>query len=272
MLGPDTFDSMYLSIVIPAHNEAGRILPYLQHITAYMHCQRRPYEVLVVDDGSTDATASLVDRFSNTHHEVGLVRLPIQRGKGAAVRRGMQAATGQFHLFADADGATPIEEIARLEQAMATGADLAIGSRVLASRLPEFTVHARLYRSMLGALFNSAIRQSGIRGILDTQCGFKLFRRSVAEDLFSVSVIDGYGFDLEILYIAQQRGYRIAEVPVNWTDQPGSKVRVFRDGLAVMRELAIVRQNVRKGLYNAPSFPHRFSPSRSTTLGFPINR
>ncbi|HJT20978.1 MAG TPA: dolichyl-phosphate beta-glucosyltransferase [Nitrospira sp.] len=272
MLSRDAADSIRLSIVIPAYNEADRILPYLNSIAAYLESRNHPYEVLVVDDGSEDGTAAVVERFSQSHAEVELIRLPARKGKGAAVRRGMQAAVGQFQLFTDADGATPIEELARLEDAIARGADLAIGSRALASRLPDFLVQARLYRTILGGLFNQAVRQGGIQGISDTQCGFKLFRRTVAGDLFGVSTIDGYGFDLEVLYVAQRRGYRIAEVPVNWADQPGSKVRVLRDGLAMMRELAIIRQNDHKGLYSIPSFPHHFAARRSTNLGFPINR
>jgi dolichyl-phosphate beta-glucosyltransferase len=183
----------------------------------------------------------------------------------------MQSAIGQFQLFTDADGATPIEELTRLEDAMERGADLAIGSRALASRLPDFSVQARFYRTILGYLFNSAVQQSGIAGISDTQCGFKLFRRAVAEDLFTVLTINGYGFDLELLYIAQRRGYRIAEVPVNWADQPGSKVRVLRDGLVMMKDLAHIRRNDHKGLYSTPSFPHRFASQRSSRLGFPLN-
>ncbi|HEU4685503.1 MAG TPA: dolichyl-phosphate beta-glucosyltransferase [Nitrospira sp.] len=272
MLPRDPPESIRLSFIIPAYNEAERILPYLERITAYMGRRRCAYELLVVDDGSEDGTASVVEKFSDSNPEVELIRLPQRRGKGAAVRRGMQAAVGQWQLFADADGATPIEELIRLETAIEQGADIAIGSRALASRLPNFLVRASWYRTILGGLFNQAVRQAGIRGISDTQCGFKLFRRAVAEDLFAVTTIDGYGFDLELLYIAQRRGYRIAEVPVNWADQPGSKVRVLRDGLAMIRELATIRQNDHKGLYSPPSFPHRFAPGRSTPLGFPTNR
>lgn len=268
----DHLDSIQLSVIIPAHNEAVRIVPYLQEVTTYLHGRGRPYEVLVVDDGSTDSTASVVEAFSDQVPEVELLRLPVRRGKGAAVRRGMQAAVGKLQLFTDADGATPIAELARLEAAVAEGADVAIGSRALASRLPDFAVNARLYRTILGGLFNSAVQQSGIRGISDTQCGFKLFHRAVAEDLFRVSTIDGYGFDLELLYVAQRRGYQIAEVPVNWSDQPGSKVRVLRDGLAMLRELAAIRRNDNNGLYHAPSFPHRFVPAQSAGLGFPLKR
>jgi len=273
MLFRDAIESkIHLSIIIPAHNEADRILPYLQNIVAHMRAREHSYEVLVVDDGSTDATASVVAAFSRSASGVQLLRLPMRRGKGAAVRRGMQAAVGEFRLFTDADGATPIEELARLEKAMEQGVDLAIGSRALASRLPDFVVQARLYRTVLGGVFNQAVRLGGIQGISDTQCGFKLFRRAVADDLFAVSTVEGYGFDLELLYVAQRRGYRIAEIPVNWADQPGSKVRVLRDGFTMMRELAIIRQNNHKGLYGAPSLSPRFAPRRSTHWGFPLNR
>jgi dolichyl-phosphate beta-glucosyltransferase len=170
-------------------------------------------------------------------------------GKGAAVRRGMHAARGRLQLFADADGATAIEEWARLEAAIAQGADLAIGSRALASRDRSYRVHARWHRSILGAMFNATVQRMGLEGIADTQCGFKLFRQSVARDLFSVASVNGYGFDLELLYIARRRGYRIAEVPVNWTDQPGSKVRPLRDGWVMLRELIAVRRRESQGLY-----------------------
>jgi dolichyl-phosphate beta-glucosyltransferase len=239
------------SVVIPAYNEARRILPYLQAVAAYMDRRSLSYEIIVVDDGSQDGTVTLVERVGGQNPRVRLIRLPCNSGKGAAVRTGMQAAQGELQLFADADGATPIQELERLEAAMGSGADLAIGSRTLASRDSRYRVQARLHRTLLGNLFNRIVRRLGIRDINDTQCGFKLFRKPVARDLFTVARIDGYGFDLELLYVAQQRDYRIAEVPINWTDQPGSKVRVFRDGLAMAREMLAVRRNNERGLYAA---------------------
>jgi len=257
------------SIIIPAHNEATRILPYLRSIASYMQNRRQAYEVIVIDDGSTDTTASVVETAASSIPEIQLLRAPRRRGKGAAVRRGMHAAVGRLQLFTDADGATPIQELARLEEAMANGADVAIGSRSLASRLPGYAVRTRWYRTVLSNLFNSLIQQKGLRGITDTQCGFKLFRQPVAADLFGVSSIDGYGFDLELLYVAQQRGYHIAEIPVNWSHQPGSKFRVVRDGIAMLRELAVIRRNRTKGYYAAPLDPRNLHPASVSQLGLP---
>lgn len=241
----------HLSVIIPAYNEARRLLPYLQTTVGYLDRRGLSYEVLVVDDGSTDETGALIEQVGAQYPRVRLVRLSRNSGKGAAVRAGMQAATGALRLFADADGATPIEELDRLEAAIKEGADLAIGSRTLASRDRRYRVQARLHRTLLGNLFNRIVRRLGIRGIHDTQCGFKLFRDTVAQDLFSVARTDGYGFDLELLYVAQRRGYRIAEIPINWADQPGSKVRVLRDGIRMLCELLAVRRNDARGLYAA---------------------
>ena len=238
-----------LSVVIPAFNEAARIQGCLSEITAYFKQRGIAYEVLVVDDGSVDGAAILVDRYRREDQAVRLLRLPRNMGKGYAVRAGVREARGALLLIADADGATPIRETERLETAIRGGADLAIGSRFLASRDSRYRVKARWHRSVLGNLFNLVVQALGLRGITDTQCGFKLLQEAVALDLFSVACINGYGLDLEVLYVAQRRGYRIAEVPVNWSDQPGSKVRVFRDGFRMLLDLLTIRRNYARGLY-----------------------
>lgn len=254
-------DTLALSVVIPAYNEQDRLLPYLTSITRYLSRRGHRYEIVVVDDGSQDETAQRVLMFASHSPATRLVRLPVNRGKGAAIQAGMQAALGDMRLMADADGAAPIEELERLEHALSDGADLAIGSRFLASRDDRYHVLARWHRTILGNLFNRVVQHVGLAGITDTQCGFKLFRRAIAVDLFSVARINGYGFDLELLYIARRRGYRLAEVPINWTDQPGSKVRVVRDGFHMLRELLAVRRYDAQGLYrqdaseSLPAFP-----------------
>lgn len=146
---------------------------------------------------------------------------------------------------------------------------MAIGSRALASQLPDYAVQARWYRTILSTLFSSVTQQSSLRRITDTQCGLKLFRQAVVADLFEVSSIDGYGFDLELLYVAQQRGYRIAKIPANWSHQPNSKFRVFRDALAMLREMAVIRRNGTKGYYASPSHARNFHPAVVSQLGLP---
>lgn len=257
--------ALELSVVVPAHNEASRILPYLRSIVHYLTRRARRFEIIVVDDGSLDHTSAVVQDFARHQSSIRLIRLPTCVGKGGAVRQGMQAARGRWQLFADADGATPISELDRLEQAVRSGADIAIGSRSLASQLPSYTVRSRWHRSVLGGCFNAIVQAGGVRGIADTQCGFKLFERAAAQDLFSVSCINGYGFDLEVLYVAQRRGYRIVEVPVNWSDQPGSKVRLLRDGIGMLRELMAVHQNDAKGFYSRTASRPSFSPLPSSS-------
>ncbi len=242
-----------LSVIVPAYNEAFRILPTLQSICASLDRRGLAYEVLVVDDGSTDKTMSAVEAVRHHHPAVRVIELPCHMGKGGAVRTGMLEAAGVRRLIADADGAAPFQELARLEAELDQGADLAVGSRRLASRNPKFKVVARWHRTLLGNLFNAVVRRLGVQGITDTQCGFKLLTGAAADDLFSVMRIDGFGFDLELLYLAQRRGYRIAEVPIHWCDQPGSKVSVLRDGVLMLGDLLRVRRTYAFGGYHTDS-------------------
>jgi len=227
------------SVVIPAYDEAARLPAYLKDVIAYFESRDVLFEVLVVDDGSADGTAERVREISAGRGFIGVHALPVNRGKGAAVREGMRRTTGALKLMADADGATPIAEVERLEAALARGADIAVGSRVL--RDPSVVRQTRLHRKLSGHVFNFIVRRLGVSAVVDTQCGFKLFRRAAADELFGVLATDGFGFDVELLLLAQRRGYRVAEVPINWTDQPGSKVGVLTDGPRMLRDIVAAR-------------------------------
>lgn len=255
--------SIRWSVVIPAYNEEQRLPAYLHELLTYFDGRKEPYEILVVDDGSQDRTGAVVARLQRFSPALQLIQLPGNRGKGYAVRTGMQLARGALCLFADADGATSIRELEKFEQHLGKGADIVIGSRALHSS--ECTLDARWHRKFFGRIFHRFVRLVGVRKIADTQCGFKLFKTQVAKDLFSVLRIDGYGFDVELLLIAQQRGYTVAEAAVNWRDQPGSKVKVAADGLRMLRELVIIRKNQLRGLYAYGIPPTLSSSSESIT-------
>jgi dolichyl-phosphate beta-glucosyltransferase len=239
-----------LSIVIPAFNEEARLGPTLEAYLAYCRGTGRRVEVIVVDDGSLDRTSVVVNSFASTHPEVRLIRLAENQGKGQAVRSGVVNAQGKQILFADADAATPLPELERLEAALDGGADVAIGSRAL--RDHAVTINARVYRRMIGRIFHALVEVLTVPGVKDTQCGFKLFRGPVAHDLFSRMRIRGFSFDVEVLMMAQRRGYTIAEVPVNWTHQPGSKVNLVTDSVRMMRDLFVIRGRYLIGQYNSP--------------------
>ena len=230
------------SVVIPAYNEALRLPAYLKEIQAYFEGRDEPYEVIVVDDGSRDGTAERVREVAAGRASVSVHSLGRNQGKGHAVRVGMERAGGWLRLMADADGATPIAEAARLEAAVVSGADLAVGSRVL----PDASVirQVRVHRKLSGHVFNFLVRRLGVASVVDTQCGFKLFRGQVADALFPLVTTDGFGFDVELLMLAELHGYRIAEVPVNWADQPGSKVGVLREGPRMLIEVVAARRRL----------------------------
>ena len=237
---PDVAEPRW-SVVIPAYNEAQRLPAYLSEVVAYFDGRGEPYEVIVVDDGSADGTAARVLEAQAIHRAVMLHQLAQNRGKGCAVRAGMRAARGGLRLMADADGATPIAEVKRLETAIEAGADVAVGSRALPD--PSVRREVQIHRKVSGEIFNFFARHVGVGDVTDTQCGFKLFRGAVAETLFRELETDGFGFDVELLMLARRRGYRVTEVAINWADQPGSKVDVLRDGPRMLAQ--ILRARVR---------------------------
>jgi dolichyl-phosphate beta-glucosyltransferase len=233
------------SVVIPAYNEALRLPAYLAEVVAYFDGRGQPYEIIVVDDGSRDHTAERVLVAQESHPGVTLYRLASNHGKGFAVRTGMLAARGELRLMADADGATPIREVERLEAAIEAGADVAVGSRALPDR--SVSREVRLHRKLSGEVFNFLVRRLGVPAIADTQCGFKLFRGEAAAVLFGSLETIGFGFDVELLLLAGLRGYRVTEIAVNWADQPGSKVTVLKDGPRMVLQILAARRRLGRG-------------------------
>ncbi|MCB0358223.1 MAG: glycosyltransferase family 2 protein, partial [Bdellovibrionales bacterium] len=236
-----------ISIIIPAYNEERRLPQTLHSIVQYFDGRSGSYEVIVVDDGSADRTASVVEEFSRSHPEVSVVGYGENRGKGYAVRFGILRARGTKILYDDADGASPIAEIERLEKALEGGADVAIGSRAMFSQ--DTQVSTNLLRKVLGRTFNGFVNFVILPGIADTQCGFKLFARPVAYYLFSRARADRFSFDVEILFLARKSGCRIAEVPINWTNVPGSKVNLLTDSLRMLKDIFVFRSREISGIY-----------------------
>jgi len=240
-------ETLPLSVVVPAFQEARRLPATLARVTAYLGGRGEPYELIVVDDGSRDATGEVAARGVAGLGERGRVlRLPENRGKGAAVRAGVGAAHGERVLVTDADLSTPIEELEALERACASGADVAIGSRALNRSL--IVLRQSPLREWSGRLFNLVVQIFALPGIRDSQCGFKLFRGEAARDVFGRARSDGFGFDVEVLAVARHLGYRIAEVPVRWRNDDDSRLSLAR-GAAAFVDPVRVRLGLWLGRY-----------------------
>jgi dolichyl-phosphate beta-glucosyltransferase len=237
-----------LSLIIPAYNEEKRLPPTLEAVAGYLDSS--PYadaEIVVVDDGSRDSTAAIAEAAARRDPRIRLLRNPGNRGKGYSVRHGMLEARGEWILFSDADLSAPIEELPKLmDAAQARGAAIAIGSRALDRSL--IGVHQSRWREISGIFFNRVVRLLTGLDFADTQCGFKLYRRDAARLVFSLQRLEGFGFDVEDLYIARRLGLHAIEVPVRWNNVEGTKVGLL-DGARSFTDLLLVRWNSLRGRY-----------------------
>ncbi len=237
------------SIIIPAHNESQRITATLDKVLAHIDGEKWDAEVLVVNDGSRDSTADIVRGYAEKHSIVRLVENPGNRGKGYSVRNGMQNAKGEVLLFSDADLSSPIYEARKLFDALDAGADVAIGSRWLASETQ--TERQPLYRQFFGRMFNLMLRVVLGLPFKDTQCGFKAFSRRAADAIFPKQRIERWGFDPELLFLAKKFGFTTREVPVEWAHDERSKISPIRDGLKIFLEMLQIRWNSLTGKYGS---------------------
>ncbi len=265
MTGP-----LALTVVIPAFDEARRLPATLGAIRPYLDARGDPYEVLVVDDGSRDEGPALVEARTREWPMLRLLRLPENRGKGAAVRAGMLAGAGRWRLFTDADLSTPITELASLEEACRSGADIAIASRALPGS--DVAVHQAPHRELMGKTYNRLMQWLVLPGVHDSQCGFKLFTAAAAERCFAQLQCQRFGFDAEVLVRARQAGLRVAEVPVRWENAAGTRVNSVRDSAQMLGDLWRLRRQLAAAPRADPSpgpAPGRPAP---TSTGHPPPR
>ncbi len=238
-LKPAPREDVHLSIVIPAYNEQSRLPRTVLETIRWCSARDLDFELIICDDGSSDETLALGRLFEESDHRVYTLACP-HMGKGATVRMGVLNARGRRILFMDADGATPLDELPKLESALDDGYDIAIGSRVM-QHPGEIEVKTSLHRRIIGRGFAFLVNLFAFYGIADTQCGFKMFRREAATAIFSRQRIRGFAFDVEILFIAKRLSFSIAEIPVNWVAQPNSKVNVVTDSLKMFWDLSHIR-------------------------------
>jgi glycosyltransferase involved in cell wall biosynthesis len=235
----------HLSIIIPARNEENRLPKTLEDVAAFLDTQNSSGEIIVVENASADRTAEVAWEFAAADERARVLTV-VQPGKGRAVKAGMLSARGMFRFMADADLSMPVDQIPRFIEAAEGGCDVVIGSREAEGAVrygePE-------YRHLGGRAVNLMIRRLALPGLHDTQCGFKLFRAAAAEDLFRRQTLNGWSFDIEILYAARLRGYRILELGIPWHYRPESKVNPFPDTLKMLADILRIRRNARAGVY-----------------------
>lgn len=235
----------FLSLILPAHNEEHRLPKTLSQAYDFFQKQNYSVEIVVVENGSQDRTLELAQSFTQQIPYLRVIHED-QRGKGLAVKRGILEATGEYRFIADVDFSMPIEEINRFIPPRLPELDVAIASREAPGAV---RYNEPPYRHLTGRVFNTLVRLVALPGLQDTQCGFKCFRAAVAEDIFPYQTISGWTFDVEVLYIARLRGYRIIEIPIPWYFDANSKVRVMKDSFQMALDLLAIRRNHLRGLY-----------------------
>ncbi len=237
----------FLSVIIPAYNEEKRLLPTLERVCVYLSTKDFPYEVVVVDDGSTDNTLQITKSIANKNNHINILSNERNSGKGYSVRRGMLSARGEYVFFTDADLSTPIEEIEKCLPYLVNGYDVVIGSRSMPGA--DIIVHQPWYREKMGKIFNFMVNVVLLRGIVDTQCGFKGFKRDVAKKVFSRCRIDGFSFDVEALYLSRKFDYKIKELPIRWENSTLSKVSPVKHSIQMFKDLLGIKMKDLQGYY-----------------------
>lgn len=240
-------EKIFLSIIIPIHNEERRLPRTIEQALQFISQQTYPAELILVENGSQDRTFEIANTYAARNPHIRVIQEQA-RGKGLAVRRGMLAARGEYRFMADADFSMPPQEINRFLPPVLNDVDIAIASR----EAPGAVRYGEpAYRHFIGRIFNFMIRLLALPGFHDTQCGFKCLRGEVAEELFPCQTLTGWAFDVEILFIARKRGYRIVELPIPWYFNADSKVQVLRDSIEMARDLLRIRLNSLQGRYCA---------------------
>lgn len=247
MTSPDMNEKLQLSLIIPAYNEAKRLPQTLPQIIDFVQLLSVPAEVIIVNNNSSDKTRQIADEFAEQYPFISVLDEPRQ-GKGAAVRTGMLAARGEYLFMADADLSMPIDEVEKFLPPQLDSYDVAMASREVdgAQRYNE-----PAYRHLMGRIFNLVVKVFAVPGFQDTQCGFKCFQRGAALDVLAYQSIDGWAFDVELLFIAQRRGYKIVEVPIDWYYRANSRISPISDAIDMFREVLKIRLNGWRGLYDA---------------------
>jgi dolichyl-phosphate beta-glucosyltransferase len=236
----------FLSIIIPAYNEARRLPRTLEQVFHFLAGQSYTAEVLVVENGSTDGTLEIASEFARRHVNLRVLREDA-RGKGLAVRRGMLEAGGQYRFICDADLSMPVEELSKFLPPALADFDIAIGSREAPGSV---RYNEPPYRHWGGRAINAIIRMLILPGLQDTQCGFKCFTAGAAQMLFGLQTLHGWSFDIEVLYLARRRKYRIREVPIHWYFDPETKLNAVRDALRMIQDIFTIRLNAWRGSYD----------------------